>query len=62
MNAGREQDQQERKKPTLIAYSVKLNDGDATWTRIGAPGRTRRGRFFDPARCVAVGGLSNTWT
>lgn len=37
MNAVRERDEQERKKPSLIAYSVKLNEGDnPIWTRIGA--------------------------
>lgn len=31
-----EQDHQERKKPTLIAYSVKRNEDQAIWTHIGA--------------------------
>jgi hypothetical protein len=29
MNGSQEQDQQERRKPTLIAYSVKLNEEQA---------------------------------
>lgn len=46
MNDVREQDQQERKKPALIAYSVKLNDDTPIWTRIGAAWAHRKGPGF----------------
>ena len=46
MNGSQEQDQQERKKPTLIAYSVKLNDDQAIWTRIGAAWAHKKGPGF----------------
>ena len=46
MKAVQEQDQ-ERKKPALIAYSVKLNDEDtAIWTRIGAAWPHKKGPGF----------------
>ena len=39
--------EQERKKPALIAYSVKLNsDDNAIWTRIGAAWAHRKGGGF----------------
>jgi len=47
MNAVRERDEQERKKPSLIAYSVKLNEGDnPIWTRIGAAWAHKKGPGF----------------
>ena len=46
MNDGREQAPQERKKPTLIAYSVKLNEDQAIWTRIGAARAHKKGPGF----------------
>jgi hypothetical protein len=37
----------ERKKPSLIAYSVKLNEGEnPIWTRIGAAWPHRKGPGF----------------
>ena len=46
MNAVQGQEQ-ERKKPALIAYSVKLGDDDnAIWTRIGAAWPHRKGPGF----------------
>lgn len=45
-NGSQEQGEQERKKPTLIAYSVKLNDDQAIWTRIGAAWAYKKGPGF----------------
>jgi hypothetical protein len=46
MKAVHEQDQ-ERRKPALIAYSVKLNeDENAIWTRIGAAWAHKKGPGF----------------
>jgi hypothetical protein len=45
-NQGQDRDQ-EHKKPSLIAYSVKLNEGDtAIWTRIGAAWVHKKGPGF----------------
>jgi hypothetical protein len=46
MNGSQEQGEQERKKPTLIAYSVKLNEDQAIWTRIGAAWAHKKGPDF----------------
>ena len=46
MNGSQEPDQQERKKPALIAYSVKLNEDQAIWTRIGAAWAHKKGAGF----------------
>ena len=56
MNDGREQAPQERKKPTLIAYSVKLNEDQAIWTYRRGLGAQEGARVFDSARCLAAGG------
>ena len=46
MNTCPEQDQRERNKPALIAYSVKLNDDTPVWTRIGAAWAHKKGPGF----------------
>ena len=46
MNDVRDQEQQERKGPALIAYSVKLNEDTPIWTRIGAAWAHKKGPGF----------------
>jgi hypothetical protein len=53
MNGSQEENRQERKKPTLIAYSVKLNEDQAIWTRIGAAWAHRKG----PGLSIQLDGL-----